>query len=602
MKNLQRLGALLLIIGAVFLGYWPAQRNGFVWDDTALILRDPLIRSWRLIPEAFQHFLFIDATASNFYRPLQRLSFMADYAIWDRNSSGYHLSSIYVHIGAAFALFLLVEKLLAAVPYRRAYALGVALLWAVHPLHTSAVTYIAGRADPLAALFGFSAITLGLLTFERTGRRAILAMTGASVCFLAALLSKESGVFALIVWLLILIWRKESRAVFMRWGLAAALILTSYTAIRLSAEKVPPPKSISSAVQTPAPILAARALGDYARLFVAPENLHMERDVSTRAASPGNESPDNRFKTGLGFLVAAGLCGWGWWAKRRAPVAGLALLAFAAAYLPISNLIPLNATIAEHWLYVPSAFLLLAGAATVAELFKKRGWLVLIPLSAWAIYLGISTNAQQGYWLKQRVFVLRTIEAGGDSARMRVNLGNIEAGDGHPELAIEQYNEALKRTPELAFALMGMASAEVRRGNYAAARDLIGRAEHESFLAPECLQLRASLEFRESRRDPADMLRAALDLAPSRWPIRMRYLSALEQSGRRQQAARELRAFLEKEPFRADSWQLLGDLLADLHQPQLAIEAFRQAMRFDVHAGEARARIALIQRLAASAP
>src|SRR6201994_2675174 len=82
LKNLQRIGACLLIIVATLLVYAPAQRNGFVWDDTALVWRDPLIRSWRLIPEGFRHFLFIDATASNFYRPLQRLTLTADYALW----------------------------------------------------------------------------------------------------------------------------------------------------------------------------------------------------------------------------------------------------------------------------------------------------------------------------------------------------------------------------------------------------------------------------------------------------------------------------------------------------------------------------------------
>ena len=69
----------------MFLVYWPAQRNGFVWDDTALVLRDPLIRSWRLIPESFRHLLFLDATGSDFYRPLQRLTFLADYAAWGFN-------------------------------------------------------------------------------------------------------------------------------------------------------------------------------------------------------------------------------------------------------------------------------------------------------------------------------------------------------------------------------------------------------------------------------------------------------------------------------------------------------------------------------------
>ena len=56
---------------AIFAAYAPALRNDFVWDDTALILRDPLIRSWQLIPEAFQHFLFIDATPSDEATPLR---------------------------------------------------------------------------------------------------------------------------------------------------------------------------------------------------------------------------------------------------------------------------------------------------------------------------------------------------------------------------------------------------------------------------------------------------------------------------------------------------------------------------------------------------
>src|ERR1700742_5020548 len=111
LKKLTRSGAVLLIIAATLLVYWPALRNGFVWDDTALVLRDPLIRSWRLIPEGFRHFLFLDATASNFYRPIQRLTFVPDYQLYGLNRpGGWHLTSILVHAGAAVALFFLMEK------------------------------------------------------------------------------------------------------------------------------------------------------------------------------------------------------------------------------------------------------------------------------------------------------------------------------------------------------------------------------------------------------------------------------------------------------------------------------------------------------------
>src|SRR4029077_6730877 len=99
----KKIWAVLILLAVVFVSYAPAARDGFVWDDTALILRDPLIRSWRLIPEGFNHFLFLDATASDFYRPLQRLSYNLDYAAFAFRPGGYHLVSIFWHAAAAVA-------------------------------------------------------------------------------------------------------------------------------------------------------------------------------------------------------------------------------------------------------------------------------------------------------------------------------------------------------------------------------------------------------------------------------------------------------------------------------------------------------------------
>src|SRR2546430_15376223 len=93
-----------VLVVLIFAAHAPALRGTFVWDDTALVLRDPLIRSWRLIPEGFQHFLFTDATPSDFYRPIQRLTYALDYAAFTFGPAGYHLSSILCHIGAALEI------------------------------------------------------------------------------------------------------------------------------------------------------------------------------------------------------------------------------------------------------------------------------------------------------------------------------------------------------------------------------------------------------------------------------------------------------------------------------------------------------------------
>src|SRR5437867_1641084 len=101
---MKRIVPAFLVTVITFAVYLPALRGGFVWDDTALIQRDPLIRSWRLIPEGFQHFLFTDATASDFFRPIQRLTYTLDYAAFGFNPSGYHFTSIAWHVAAALAL------------------------------------------------------------------------------------------------------------------------------------------------------------------------------------------------------------------------------------------------------------------------------------------------------------------------------------------------------------------------------------------------------------------------------------------------------------------------------------------------------------------
>ena len=149
----------LLVAVLVFAVYVPALGNGLVWDDTALVLRDPLIRSWRLIPEGFQHFLFTDATASDFYRPIQRLTYTLEYWACAVRPMPYHLTSILLQITAALALLLFAGEFLRLFGVeerrRRVVALLAVSVWAIHPVQSAAVVYVAGRADPLAATFGF---------------------------------------------------------------------------------------------------------------------------------------------------------------------------------------------------------------------------------------------------------------------------------------------------------------------------------------------------------------------------------------------------------------------------------------------------------------
>lgn len=553
------------------------------------MLRDPLIRSWRLIPESFRHFLFLDATASDFYRPLQRVSFTADYALYGFGAPwGWHLTSICIHAMAAVALFFLGRKLSGGNAW---IAFAAALIWALHPMQTSAVTYVAGRADPLAALFGFTALTLAVVS-----ERSRLVTIGAAVCFFAALLSKESGIVALLIWLVLLAWQRPSWRVWGKWLGIAALVIAAYLGLRTTAERVRPP----AAPPTPLairPILAARAVAEYAGLLVAPITLRMERDVTTGPQPTPQATARNtrlrEYQTLLGVLLILGVAAWlrrEW--RARSPAA-LCLCAAVVAYLPISNLFSLNATVAEHWLYVPGAFLFLAALLSLSSTPRGR-MIALAVVPLWLVFLGVRTWLQQAAWRDQRTFLESTIAAGGDTARMHINLGNLDSAAGDHASAVAHFRTAIGRAPEQPMAWFGLANASIRARDFATARAALEKVKDAPLLQADLLQTRAVLEHLETGRDTSDLLRQALAIAPRHWGIRKRWLEHLDERGQTAEAARELRDFLGRESFRSDSWLLLGRFLEKLGMPPAAVAAYEQAAALDVRDSQSRARLVAI--------
>jgi len=580
LKFIQRFGAILLIIAAAFFVYAPALRNGFVWDDTALVLRDPLIRSWRLIPEGFRQFLFLDATGANFYRPMQRVSFTLDYALWGFGwPGGWHLTSIAVHALAAIFLYLLLRRWWGE--GRAWWAAGVALLWVIHPLHTSAVTYVAGRADPLAAMFGFAGLLLLWISLEEGRVKTGLWRLGAAGCFFGAVLSKESGIIFMVLALALLIWRRVSRGEWLRWAVLLPVILGGYLLLRLTAAQTPPPASKSRPVAD-RPVIAARAIAEYAGLIVAPVSLRMERDVASKqieGAQAGRVSQGSNGQTLVGMILIVGLIAVFLWCRRSLPEAAVMIVAAGIAYFPISNVTSLNATVAEHWLYVPSAFLFAAGGLILRR-WNSRIALAVVGL--WAVALGVRTFVRQGDWYDGQTFLLRTIEAGGDSARMRVNLGNIAAAAGNIDQAMAEYQAALERRPNLAFALLAIAGLEMKRGHFAEARKALDLAEQQPGFASEVRVVRGALDFTEKKIDPTPVYREAAELSPLNWPLRKRYLNALVLTGHLPVAIEELRAFLMAQDFRAETWQYFAELLTQAGRPDLAAVAHEEARLRDV--------------------
>jgi len=581
--------AILSLIAATFAIYWPSLQNQFVWDDTALVLRDPLIRSWRLIPEGFRHFLFTDATASDFYRPIQRLTYTFDYAVYAFQPWGYHLTNIILHAAAAVALFLCARRLIAKsnklAPLTGDFlAWLAAFAWTVHPVHSEAVMYIASRADLLAALFGFAGL---FFATGADGKNSRVHDWLAALCFLLAMLSKESGVTALIIWLAATLWLFDA-ATFRRWLLVAVSIITIYCGLRFSAEKIAPPESTPTSFAA-RPILMARAWAEYAGLLIAPANLHMERSVvNIDQGDPMQTLHDAAMRTFeelIGFALIAAFVFWILWTRRHLPAAYFFLVAFLIAYLPVSNLFSLNATVAEHWLYFGSAFLFI-GAALSLHSSPLRGKLLLGILACWVGLLGARTFVRNADWKDQRKFLMTTAMNGGSTPRMIINLGTLESSEGRQKIAIAYYQNALKESPDQPFALLGLAAAYMRAHEYENARATLQRARIIPFVHAEALEKIAALEYQEHGTVRLDLLQKAAHLEPDNWEIQSACIHTLADSGKFPEAIHELEGVLEQQPYRAESWQLLSTLLTKINKPDAATAARDQAIAYDVHLKE----------------
>jgi len=614
--------AVLVIIAAAFTAYAPALRNGFVWDDTALILRDPLIRSWRLIPESFNHFLFVDATASDFYRPVQRLSYTLDYAGFAFRPAPYHLSNILWHAAAAVALLFFAEELFLAFGIERGTrclsGFLAALVWTIHPVQSAAVVYISGRADPLAAAFGFLGLYLILRHRRATGRRRLFLLIGAGIALLLSALSKETGLIFLLVGIAFFAFKKSWIDM---WKVIAvsAFVCVIYFSLRSGAEHIPPPALSAPAPSLVRPIIVARAVAEYAGLILFPLNLHMDRDVETQPSGFNEASLAGaawrELQTLLGILLIAALIYWMVRARKRNPAA-FACLSFAViSYLPLSGIVALNASVAEHWIYLPSAFLFLAAALEIIALIEPEQWhqrsamkpagagqggqsgresewagaresvrvAALLLFTAWLAFLGARTFIRTFDWKDQRTFLERTIANGGDSARMLINLGGLELTEGKLEDAAIRLHAALQKKPDQPLAVINLAAVALKQNDFKLARQLLTRATQMPLVAAQAHELLTVLESKESGNADLTRMRLAARTGPPNWSIEKRYVKLLDETGAISTAIAELQTCLQTEWYRAESWQLLSELLLKAGRANEAAAARAHACDYDIH-------------------
>lgn len=146
----------LAIILITFLVYYNSLSNEFVFDDESVIQNNQSITSTDNIPKFFTAEDGFHKVIGRYYRPIVSSSYAIDYSIWGLNPYGFHLTNIIIHILSCLLLYKILSMLFWRYKYRNLFALFSTLIFAVHPVHTEAVSWISGRTDSMVTMFFFA--------------------------------------------------------------------------------------------------------------------------------------------------------------------------------------------------------------------------------------------------------------------------------------------------------------------------------------------------------------------------------------------------------------------------------------------------------------
>ena len=471
----------------IFLG-WFAYLNNltnlFVYDDYLLIIDNPRIKTFSNFFDIFKHDIYYYVSASNFYRPLVTLSLMVDFSIWGFNTVGYHVTNNLIHIANAVILFFLVRRIFK----NEVLSLLVGSMFVMHPVHTQAVTYVSGRADPMYTCFLLSS----MLLFLKSEGENIWQIIFSYFLFILALLSKEVAlILPALICVVMAIFVKNAKL--KKYFLGFLLICLFYVILRIvflrSILDNPGPMPIGLSIRL---LNLPKQIVEYISLLILPINLHIERNLPVSVGFFKElviviVPPTFKivgvdysliFSWLLFILIIVFLCRI--YKKHK----GLFFsgMWFFVGIIPVSNLFPINALVAEHWLYLPSiGFFVFLGICLIRfsqknNLLKYSCLLGTVLLLASYFYLTFMRNRD---WRNEIVLyrnILKYLPAN-QGMRVHYNLGCAYFDAGLVDLSIKEYEKALALKPkDNLLAYFNLSRAYLAKKNYAKANFLLQKA------------------------------------------------------------------------------------------------------------------------------
>jgi len=370
----------------------------------------------------------------------------------------------------------------------RAAALAAGLLFAAHPLATSAVTYVAQRLAVLATTFYLGAIALHAAARARRSLRAAVALEAAAVLVgLLGMRTKEIA-FTLPVALALfdlLFLPRPARGPRWAWLVPAAALLPVLPLSMLGGRggSLQAATEMLPSARVPVTrwgylVTQQTVLVRYLRLAVAPFGQRFFWPVPLRSGLDLRSALAAALHLALlGGAAAAALRSRA--SGKEAPrLAAFGVLFFYVAASVESSVVPIQDLMFEHRAYLPLAGLALSAAGlgvAAAERFGV-GRPLAIAASAAVVVLGVGTVVRHGAWRSYSALMADGAAKSPEDARLRFWWGMALKREGDLRGAAGAWREALARDPCHVPSLNALGSLHFVAGDPAGALALFDRA------------------------------------------------------------------------------------------------------------------------------
>jgi tetratricopeptide (TPR) repeat protein len=536
--------------------------NQFVYDDGFQVVGNPYAHSFKYLRQIFTTTVwsFLGAQGvSNYYRPMMTLGYLLTCQVAGLTPFTYHLVNVLLNGIVVWLVFAILRKLSGD-----RVALIATGLFALHPIHTEPVAWIAAVTDLELAVFYLATFLLYLKLPD--GRNKSLARAAMCGCFILALLSKEQAMTLPVLALLFEHFYRDdrssttSREKLSRYG-PLWIIAALYLAIRIVAMR-----GLAKVVMRPnlswysTGLSAVALLGKYLGKLVWPARLspYYIFEASARLT-------DVRVLVGFAAVILCLVLFTVMW-KRTHSVS----FAFIWIFLPLGPV--LNA----RWM--PSSVVRLWSSGSLSGTPRAVARAVPAALGILALMYGVHTVARNRDWRNNEALYRKVIETEGDASLIRGNLGSVAYDHGDLQQAEHDWLDALASGPTNVHALDSMAMLRRGQNRYAESLDYSAKAlkvrpvdtlVHVDFGVTLAALGRAA--------EAEDQFRTAVSLAPLSTTAHNTYGKFLLLQGRMEEAGGEFERSADAD-FSADAYDGLGDIDLGMQDLPRAEKAFRAAL------------------------